>query len=128
DMQISGPGLTQGRFILRLPAGCDASGKNPWEWVCVRLLAFGTAPGEPPISPTILVLGRRFRRAHLERRQVYYSGRVQGVGFRYTARQIAGRFAVTGFVENLGDGRVHLIVEGETREIDRFLAELSSAL
>ena len=60
----------------------------------------------------------------MERRQVFYSGRVQGVGFRYTARQIADRFAVTGFVENLGDGRVQLVVEGETKEIDRFLADL----
>ena len=64
----------------------------------------------------------------MERRQVYYSGRVQGVGFRYTARQIADRFDVTGFVENLGDGRVELVAEGEPAEIDRFLAELRGAM
>ena len=64
----------------------------------------------------------------MERRQVYYSGRVQGVGFRYTARQIADRFAVTGYVENLGDGRVHLVAEGEPDEIDRFLADLRSTM
>ena len=33
-----------------------------------------------------------------QRREVYYSGRVQGVGFRFTVRAIAGRFAVSGFV------------------------------
>jgi acylphosphatase len=64
----------------------------------------------------------------VERRQVYYSGRVQGVGFRYTAREIAQQFAVAGYVENLGDGRVELVVEGETAEIDRFLAELRASM
>ena len=47
-----------------------------------------------------------------ERRVVHYSGRVQGVGFRYTVRTLATRFAVTGFVRNLADGRVQLVVEG----------------
>jgi len=53
--------------------------------------------------------------------EVYYSGRVQGVGFRYTVRWLAGRFAVTGFVRNLSDGRVHLVAEGEVDEVGRFL-------
>ena len=56
-----------------------------------------------------------------QRREVYYSGRVQGVGFRYTARAIAARFAVSGCVRNLPDGRVHLVVEGEADEIKMFL-------
>lgn len=56
------------------------------------------------------------RRAH-----VLYSGKVQGVGFRYTTRQIAARFAVTGFVKNLGDGRVELVAEGTQEEVERFL-------
>ena len=64
----------------------------------------------------------------MERRQVYYSGRVQGVGFRYTTREIAVRFAVTGYVQNLGDGRVELVVEGDTDEIDRFLAEIRRSM
>lgn len=63
-----------------------------------------------------------------ERREVYYSGRVQGVGFRYTTREIAGRFNVSGYVENLSDGRVHLIVEGEPAEIERFLAAIDQRL
>lgn len=49
---------------------------------------------------------------------------MQGVGFRYTTRQIAADFRVTGFVENLPDGRVRLVCEGPTREIDRFLAAI----
>ena len=56
-----------------------------------------------------------------QRCEIYYSGRVQGVGFRYTVRSIAGRFAVTGFVKNLRDGRVQLVAEGLAEEIQRFL-------
>ena len=51
----------------------------------------------------------------------YYAGRVQGIGFRYTARSLAAGFDVTGFVRNLPDGRVHLVVEGATAEVDKFL-------
>jgi acylphosphatase len=62
------------------------------------------------------------------RRDVLFHGRVQGVGFRYTARQIAGRFRVTGYVQNLPDGRVRLVTEGIPGEIDRFLAALASEM
>lgn len=63
-----------------------------------------------------------------ERRGIYYSGRVQGVGFRYTVRGLAGRFAVTGFVKNLPDGRVHLVAEGEPAEVQRFLDAVQSEM
>jgi acylphosphatase len=58
------------------------------------------------------------------RKTVYYTGRVQGVGFRYTARSIAGRFDVRGFVRNLPDGRVELTAEGERHELAAFLDEI----
>jgi acylphosphatase len=57
-----------------------------------------------------------------QRRIVLFEGRVQGVGFRYTTRQIAAEFAVTGFVENLPDGRVRLVCEGPPNEVERFIA------
>ncbi len=63
-----------------------------------------------------------------ERREVYFTGRVQGVGFRYTARDTAAGFAVSGFVRNLEDGRVHLIVEGDAEVIDEFLARLGERM
>ncbi|MGH7140858.1 MAG: acylphosphatase [Pirellulales bacterium] len=63
-----------------------------------------------------------------ERREVHYGGRVQGVGFRYTTVEIAERFDVKGFVENLPDGRVRIVVEAETGECDRFLAAVGSRL
>jgi acylphosphatase len=56
-----------------------------------------------------------------QRCDVHYSGRVQGVGFRYTVRRIALQFAVTGFVKNLPDGRVELVVEGRPAEIRSML-------
>ncbi len=58
------------------------------------------------------------------RTTVHYSGRVQGVGFRYTARSIARGYPVTGYVCNLPDGRVELVAEGERAELDAFLVEV----
>ncbi len=63
-----------------------------------------------------------------KRRSVHYSGRVQGVGFRYTVRSIGQRYAVTGYVQNLDDGRVRLEVEGPSDQIDGFLAEIASTM
>jgi acylphosphatase len=54
-------------------------------------------------------------------RQVFYEGRVQGVGFRYTARQIAKGYDVVGWVKNLSDGRVELQVSGEADDVRAFL-------
>ncbi len=49
-----------------------------------------------------------------------YSGRVQGVGFRYTTKTVAAGFDVTGTVRNLLDGRVELIAEGQRAELEEF--------
>jgi acylphosphatase len=54
------------------------------------------------------------------RLHAYYSGHVQGVGFRYTARWLARGFEVTGLVRNLLDGRVELVAEGERAELEAF--------
>ena len=55
-----------------------------------------------------------------QRMTVFYSGRVQGVGFRYTVKSITTGYEVTGTVRNLDDGRVELIAEGEREELDAF--------
>ncbi len=62
------------------------------------------------------------------RRTTYFSGQVQGVGFRYTTQRIAAAFEVSGFVRNLRDGRVELVTEGELDEIDRFHLALSEKM
>jgi len=59
--------------------------------------------------------------------QVLYSGHVQGVGFRYTAKTVATGFDVVGTVRNLPDGRVELIAEGEKSELDAFRGALREA-
>lgn len=56
--------------------------------------------------------------------QVYYEGRVQGVGFRYTVRKIALGFDVRGTVQNLPDGRVELQVAGDSSEVQAFLQDI----
>jgi acylphosphatase len=61
----------------------------------------------------------------LVRRHVCYSGTVQGVGFRYTARTCAHDAGVTGFVRNLSDGRVELVVEGDADDVAGFLAAIA---
>jgi acylphosphatase len=62
------------------------------------------------------------------RRRVYFSGRVQGVGFRYTCRAIARGFQVGGYVRNLPDGRVEVMAEGEPGELDEFLSAIQSEM
>jgi acylphosphatase len=63
-----------------------------------------------------------------EQHEVYYAGRVQGVGFRYTVQSLATRFDVTGYVRNLSDGRVHLVVEGTPQEIAEFLRTIKAEM
>ena len=54
------------------------------------------------------------------RLHVFYNGRVQGVGFRYTVKSVAAGFEVTGNIRNLPDGRVELIAEGLKEELEAF--------
>lgn len=61
------------------------------------------------------------------RMTVLYSGRVQGVGFRYTAKTVAAGFAITGTIRNLPDGRVELTAEGAPAELETFRAALHDA-
>ncbi|WP_309400172.1 acylphosphatase [Cerasicoccus maritimus] len=58
------------------------------------------------------------------REEVHFTGRVQGVGFRYATLQVAKEFEVTGEVKNLPDGRVYLCAEGKESEVTAFRDEL----
>ncbi len=60
----------------------------------------------------------------ITRRHIYFSGRVQGVGFRWTAVHAARERGLTGWVQNLWDGRVEMEVQGEAGVIRLFLADL----
>ncbi len=59
---------------------------------------------------------------------VYFTGHVQGVGFRYAVLQVAKEFEVAGFVKNLADGRVQLEAEGAPGEIGRFVAAVEERM
>ncbi len=56
--------------------------------------------------------------------RVYYTGRVQGVGFRFTARDVANAFGVVGWVKNLSDGRVEIRAEAEEPVLKDFLKKI----
>ena len=66
--------------------------------------------------------------ADVHHETVYFTGHVQGVGFRFTTLQVAKEFEVTGRVCNLADGRVQLEVEGNPREVNAFLTALEERM
>ena len=59
---------------------------------------------------------------------VHFSGRVQGVGFRYTTIRVATGFAVAGYVQNLTDRRVLLVAEGDRTDLKAFVDEINSQM
>jgi acylphosphatase len=63
-----------------------------------------------------------------ERRHIIFFGAVQGVGFRATAQRLTQGLPITGFVRNLPNGAVELVVEGETLALDQYLARLGARM
>jgi len=63
----------------------------------------------------------------MQRVTVLFSGRVQGVGFRVSVRQLACGYEVTGTVRNLPDGRVEMIAEGQRSEVEAFLTGIDES-
>lgn len=59
------------------------------------------------------------------RRHIYFSGRVQGVGFRYHAYYISKSLGLTGWVKNLSDGRVEMEVQGNAESIEIMVERLN---
>lgn len=62
-----------------------------------------------------------------QRVEMFYSGRVQGVGFRYSVKALVAGFEVVGTVRNLSDGRVELVAEGERDELEAFLMAITES-
>ena len=63
-----------------------------------------------------------------ERRTILYTGAVQGVGFRFTTVRVLADVAVSGYVRNLADGRVELVVEGEPSQTQAAVERVRGAL
>lgn len=59
---------------------------------------------------------------------IHFQGRVQGVGFRYAVMEVARQFDVSGYVQNLADGRVRVEAEGAQAELDRFIAAIEAQM
>ena len=59
------------------------------------------------------------------RRDVIYTGRVQGVGFRWTTNHIAKNYDVRGFVENRQDGSVYMVAEGAEKDVEEFMIAIA---
>lgn len=66
--------------------------------------------------------------AEVQHEMVWFTGRVQGVGFRYTTLQLAREFEVAGYVRNLADGRVEVSMEGPPREIEAFIDAIGNRM
>jgi acylphosphatase len=64
----------------------------------------------------------------MKRLTVHFSGRVQGVGFRYTAQRMARQYPITGYVKNLSDGRVEMVVEGDDQHVDGFIEAVQCSM
>ena len=65
-----------------------------------------------------------FIHSFMTRAHIFFSGTVQGVGFRYTTRHIAADLNLKGWVRNLPDGRVEMVVEGAKEIIEELCARL----
>jgi len=63
-----------------------------------------------------------------KRVHVFYSGRVQGIGFRYAAEAVARNLGMTGWVSNLRDGRVELLAEGKEADLKVLLKRISEEM
>ncbi|MHC4430358.1 MAG: acylphosphatase [Planctomycetota bacterium] len=61
-------------------------------------------------------------------KHIIFSGRVQGVGFRYTAHRMAGRHQLTGYVRNLPNGTVEMLAQGPAHDIDDCIRDIQDSL
>jgi acylphosphatase len=92
-------------------------GRAGWKNIARQGCLWLHLPGRSWPGREIIVMTRK-------RMCVLYSGRVQGVGFRYSVRAVATGFDVSGTVRNLSDGRVELLAEGDKTELDAFRAAI----
>jgi len=77
--------------------------------------------GRPYTVPMEKIKNRSKKRIH-----VFYLGRVQGVGFRFTAERVALFLGITGWVKNLPDGRVEVVAEGDEAKLVLFLEKMKN--
>ena len=64
----------------------------------------------------------------MSRIQVTYSGKVQGVGFRWKVLQISKKYVISGYIKNLNNGKVELLVEGTDSQVGKMVDEVDTEL
>jgi acylphosphatase len=100
---------------------CERDWQRPWPWLYWNFGLWLWPTWQNGCSQAVTT-------AELTRTEAYFSGHVQGVGFRYSTSRLAQEYQVGGFVKNLADGRVHVVVEGNPTESRRFLKALQAAM
>jgi acylphosphatase len=109
-------------------ARCDygkSSGRSNQKEKSLRLLSKNVATcRELWLHPDVLSPAQNRSRCRMN---IFYSGHVQGVGFRYAAKTVAAGFEITGLIRNLPDGRVELAAEGSRAELEAFRAAIPDA-
>ena len=68
------------------------------------------------------------RQENLKRLHILYQGRVQGVGFRFTAERVAADAGVTGWVKNMPSGDVEVLAEGSEKALQAVLGEIQNSV
>jgi acylphosphatase len=112
---VRGSGCDYGKSLVR---------SNQKEKSLTQVSKFIASPGGVWLHPAVSASEKFGNRRQMT---VLYSGRVQGVGFRYTVKTVATGFEVTGTVRNLPDGRVELVAEGRHAELEEFRTAISGA-
>lgn len=77
----------------------------------------------PKEAEDIILGGKENSMADVAKR-IFFSGQVQGVGFRFTAQRVAMHCELTGFVRNTSDGRVEMLLQGRAEDIDNCIEDL----
>jgi acylphosphatase len=77
----------------------------------------------PKKTLCIILVGKENSMADIAK-HIFFAGSVQGVGFRFTAQRIASRYELNGFVRNMPDGRVEMLVQGSPENIDNCIEDL----
>ena len=77
-----------------------------------------------PVSSSTTTPMNESTNLNVKKVRLIVEGRVQGVGFRYTTKQVADRIGVYGIVRNENDGSVYIEVNGDPNKVDDFIEEI----
>ena len=86
------------------------------------------APRTRATEPPVAAASAESSSPEKKRLHLFFSGTVQGVGFRYSAQSIAERFGICGWVRNCSDGRVEVLAEGAADVLENYLTALGDEM